>query len=443
MKSKKITYKHIVAILFSAFILFYFVTIGERVVRSSLLGQNLDENIQAEIEYNPGSVKLTDWVKMYPPQEDGNTDSAPEEEITQTSTFDRIKSGYTDTAMDLEERVDYFTSKLLFLRMKFVELNSYFNKFIGNKLISGSDEVIVMGDGNLTYTPYEHDMTASAEHISDFSEYLKERGIDLLYVQAPSKVDPENNYLPNGITDYDNINADSFINMIKKNGVNYLDLRQSMKQQGMDFTESFYKTDHHWKTGTALWASDQIAKKIAEYGIPYSKELLDINNYNEKVYKKYMLGSLGKKVSLAFADPEDFSLYTPKFDTDYTVNYYDYKTTSGSFKDAIVNMDVLKKIDYYNSMVYSSYLYGVFPVVSIENHMADNDKRILLINDSFGNSVAPFLSTQVRHIDKLDLRYFAGGVKAFIEKNKPDIVIVLYYPTTLASNSECFALNFR
>ncbi len=438
MKKKKFTYKNIVAILFSAFILFYFVTICERVVRSAFLGEIVDETYDSGSESSPDESEETDWSKIYPAQDDDDVRTETAVSVQPES----IKSVYTSAVSDIEGKVDYFTSKLLFFRMKFIEFNSYFNKAIGNKLISGSDDVLVMADRNLTYYSSERDMTGAAKSISEFSEFVENSGSQFLYVQAPSKIDPENNYLPNGIKDYDNNNVDHLLDIFKKDGVEYLDLRKAMKQQNMDYTGSFYKTDHHWKTNVGLWAANQIALNLSELGIPYKKELLDINNYNEKVYKKFMFGSLGKKVSLAFAEPEDFSLYTPRFDTDFTVTYYDNTSLSGSFTNAMIDSSVLKKVDYYGSAVYSSYLYGINPIAMIENRKADNDKRVLFINDSFGCTVIPFFATQVRYVDTIDLRYFNGGVKSYIEKNKPDAVVVMYYPTTLSS-AESGALKFR
>lgn len=442
MKKKKITYKHIMAILFSVLIFGYLFTIGERLFRSAVLGEPLVDTVFTD--YETPNDAATDWSTIYPIEEE---ETEPAEETTETEEKSETHKSIKDTVEGIvkyyQTGVNYFTNQLLYLRMDFVELNAKFNKIIGNKLISGSDEVIVMADGNLTYKSYSHDMTKSAENLTEFSEFVSENGGSLLYVQAPSKVDPDNNYLPGGMTDYDNIAADDLLSSLKENGVNTLDLRDSMKQQGMNFTDSFYKTDHHWKTSTGLWATNQIARSLSPCGIPYNEKLLDINNYNQKTYKNIMLGSLGKKVSLAYADPEDFTLITPKFETDFSVNYYNSVTREGSFTDAFIDMSVFNEIDYYNISVYSSYMYGNAPIVNIENKKADNDKRILFIGDSFDHTVVPFLATQVRYVDVIDLRYFDGGVKSLIKQTNPDAVVVMYYPTTLIGSSETSTLRFR
>lgn len=429
MKKKfKISYKSVFAILFSVIVIGFFVTIGERFVRFAVFKQFVDGMLQTETEISDTDVERTDWSKIYPLSEDDKKSEEPEEVPEQPGRIETMLNSYKKLVSDTESGIEYYTSKLLFLRMNFIELNAKFNKLIGMKLISGSDNIVYLADGNLSYYPTDADVTKGAENLTELADFAKKNGAEFLYVQAPSKLDPDNNYLPGGIEDTENESADELLDILDGNGVDYLDLRNSMKQQNMNYTKSFYRTDHHWKAGVALWASRQIAGRLKENGLSCDLSKVDINNYDETVYEDYMLGSLGRQVTLAYTDPEDISIYTPKFKTEFTVDYYDSQKLHGDFKESMLDMSVLEKKDYYNVSTYAAYFYGIDALTHVENNMADNDKRALLICDSFGNSVAPFLSTQVKTLDRMDLRYYNGGVKSFIEKNKPDIVIVLYYP---------------
>ena len=99
-------------------------------------------------------------------------------------------------------------------------------------------------------------------------------------------------------------------------------------------------------------------------------------------------------------------------------------------------MKKVEKIDYYGKTFYGAYIYGNHAVSKFENYLSKNNVRLLLIHDSFGNSVVPFVSLGVKYVDSLDLRYFTGSVRSFVEKNKPDAVIVLYNPNSLRSDGE-------
>lgn len=44
--------------------------------------------------------------------------------------------------------------------------------------------------------------------------------------------------------------------------------------------------------------------------------------------------------------------------------------------------------------------------------------------------MAPFLAMAVAEVDIIDLRYFTGSLRNFIQQHNPDIVIALYSPST-------------
>ena len=52
---------------------------------------------------------------------------------------------------------------------------------------------------------------------------------------------------------------------------------------------------------------------------------------------------------------------------------------------------------------------------------------MLILKDSFGRVVVPFLAMSMKHVKVLDIRYFNGSVKKYIEENKPTAVVVLYH----------------
>ncbi len=436
MKKLNLTGKKVFAILFSLFVVFYFVTVCERFVRSSVLNILIPGALKNETAYSGGqssNSKSTDWELVYPFKEEdleAEQQEALKEKKEEPKKITAVDA-YKNKVDGIKSSVEYYTSKLLFLRMKFIEFNSFFNKTIGMKLFSGSDEIAALSDGSLVYYTEGRDISAGIKNMISLSKYVNNRGEDFLYVQVPSKIDPETSYLPAGIVDYGNETADRMVNALKKENIKCLDLRDCMKKQGMSYTESFYFTDHHWKTGVGMWAANEISKTLASYGIDYKPELLSKDNYTETVYKDFMFGSLGREVTTAFADPEDISIYTPNFETDFEVNYYDHGKCSGDFKDSLLDMSVFEKKDYYNTSAYSSYMHGVSPIVSIENKKADNDKRVLFVADSFCHCVLPYVATQVKYIDKIDLRFFYGSIKRYIDETNPDIVVVMYYPGSL------------
>jgi hypothetical protein len=89
-------------------------------------------------------------------------------------------------------------------------------------------------------------------------------------------------------------------------------------------------------------------------------------------------------------------------------------------------MTQVEECDYYNKNPYAACNYGDQPLIQIENQQASDDHKILIIHDSFCDSVISCLALAEKNVDSLDLRHFTGSVKTYIEESMPEIVIVMY-----------------
>jgi hypothetical protein len=72
------------------------------------------------------------------------------------------------------------------------------------------------------------------------------------------------------------------------------------------------------------------------------------------------------------------------------------------------------------------------------NKLAPNDKKVLLVRDSFACAFTPFLAQSCAQLDTIDMRAFQGTIAQYIVESKPDIVLFLYNTSALPG-----AANFR
>ena len=75
---------------------------------------------------------------------------------------------------------------------------------------------------------------------------------------------------------------------------------------------------------------------------------------------------------------------------------------------------------------YAVYFGGNYGEVDIKVKNPDNDRTLLIVKDSFANSMVPFLMKDYAQIRMIDLRYFKKSVKKYLEENPADEVLVLY-----------------
>ena len=166
------------------------------------------------------------------------------------------------------------------------------------------------------------------------------------------------------------------------------------------------------------------------------------SNFNATVYQRLFLGSLGKKVTRAYAAPDDFTLITPRYATSFRFMVpHRGIVRVGTFRQALIRDRQLAPGDYYNRIPYSAYLGFTSPLLKLINRDQPDGKRLLVVNESFGNVVVPFLALVSRRIDVIDLRHFSGSVHAYIRQFNPDAVVVLYSAESLIPKSAAAARN--
>jgi hypothetical protein len=310
----------------------------------------------------------------------------------------------------------------------FIEWGARYEKTIGWNFLSNN--VFDIGDGYLSELVEKYVAAGNADAVAELYDFLHGLNIDFLYVQAPHKIVPDDPI--SGRRDFSNENADDLLDALSLKRIPYLDLRENIREEGLNHHALFYKTDHHWKAETGLWASRILMDHLnSNYGFNFDLRLVDPQDYHYAVYKDWFLGSLGKKVTLVQTQAENFTLITPKFDTDFSLTIPELNIdTRGDFGIFIDHSRIDVK-DYYNLSPYGAYMYGSRQVIMMHNHLVHDGKKILLIKDSFANVVSPFLSLGTKDLHILDLQHFSGSVRSYIEKNRPDIVIMIYNPSVL------------
>ena len=364
------------------------------------------------------------WQELYPFKEEEAVEVVKEGLLTR----------YSNKVKYVEENISPYLEKWLPGYIPMIQYAKSYEDVIGWNLSVYSDynSVTKLKDGYLTVFSEKQDVSRNVEAIRAFKDFCVENEAEFLYVQSPRKISKYTDTDISGILDFSNQNADDFLAGLDTEKIAYLDFREEIYEAGFAHHELFFRTDHHWKPETGLWATGVLAEELQErYGFSIDTQCLDAEKFDAVVYEDYFLGSRGRRVTLARTEPEDISLLYPKYETSlsFLVPSKGVDVT-GDFS-IMYDMTQLETVDYYNLNPYSAYNYGDPPLVVMQNHKAENDTHILFIKDSFVNTVAPFMAMGVERVDQLDLRYFTGSVEAYIEQTKPDIVIVMYTPSAI------------
>ena len=382
------------------------------------------KNVNLKGTTNDSNVENVDYSKLYPFVE-GNVDEP-------------YRGGYftyNNIVNEIKKSVEDATSSGMFRYNKMVELSYIYNNLIKFNLYSNvGDSKIGIGGNYFSHIYSAKNIDTQVNSIIDFAKYLKENNTSLLYVQAPFKISDETDVSP-VYKDFTSEKTDEFLSRIK-NDIDYIDLRENIKEENLDNLSLFFQTDHHWLPKTGLWATNIISNYLNDkYSMDLNIENLDYDRYNYKTYEKIFLGSVGKAVSLAKAEPEDLVLITPKFETKLHVKMLDLGIDKvGTYEETLIDWSILKNKSYYKISHYLAYMYGDRGLTEIHNELIDNGKKILLVKDSFADVVSPFIALENEYLSIIDLRYFNGSLKSYIKEYNPDIVIIMYNGSMIAAN---------
>lgn len=202
---------------------------------------------------------------------------------------------------------------------------------------------------------------------------------------------------------------------------NYLpDVFATLRLEGANGKYIYYRGDHHLTSLGSYYLYKSLASTLG-FGAYGAKD------FSPSVVKSDFSGSDARKMLVKTNDK--IALFRYKGDGEFVTKNLD---TGETFK-GFYNYDALNSND----------PYGVYPIanagrVSITKKGEKRDS-LLLICDSYGDSLAPFLA---RHfdIDMIDVRYYSGSVKELKEEN--DKILLCFGMDTLASRELLYQLVF-
>lgn len=320
-------------------------------------------------------------------------------------------------------------------KMQFVNLNGLMRRLTGQHEMNG---VVKLDNGYLLTThPRETDeaLQIKADLLAALDSFLDQKGIPMLFAVSPytcGKYDP---CLPAGVTDYGNDNIDRFLDMVDMHGTEYMDFREEIYCDGLDHYDMMYRTDHHWTTQAGFYAYTKLLAWIqAHTQTVIDGKVADLSNYTLTTYHNWHLGSRGQRTGKYFAGMDDFVLITPDFETSISAG-----DVSGTFTEMLIDDEQLQKRDATSRYTYD-YVLGRSNGNYV-NLMAPNDTRVLVVTDSFGKAVNPYLILSFREVRTIiDLHSYELS-RAYIEDYKPDVVILLYYAEYLEGDNRGFSFS--
>ena len=169
----------------------------------------------------------------------------------------------------------------------------------------------------------------------------------------------------------------------------------------------FYRTDHHWTALGAYYGYTAVAEAMGFVPVP-------LDAYPEKPVTEEFYGTEWSNSGFSWVRPDRITAYVEQGKAAVT-NYPQGQAVPAMLYDE----SKLDEIDKY------AYFYGGnTPRLTVETGNAG--PKLLILRDSYMDSLSPFLFPHFSEIQHLDLRYYRTGFREFLSGQDFDAILVCY-----------------
>jgi hypothetical protein len=272
------------------------------------------------------------------------------------------------------------------LRNALVGVNAYATLLSGRQV---SAEVYMDRDGYLVEAPVGFNEAEIDKRLNRIAKLGQAAGREPRLLIVPSTGWIRQDRLPKTLAALYR-DGDVLRRIEETQGVSLVPIADRFQREGQNW---YYRTDHHWTADGAFAAYEAYMRAAGHEPLP-----------RDAFYHHTVRGYVGstRSRSALWLTPADTITIDEPIGCDLTVSFSDGEQTYTS----LFFYEHLNEYDWY-----PLFLDGNHPVTVIENNGAAPDAPVLLmVKDSFGNTLAPLLAPSYKTIVMVDPRYYKQSV---------------------------------
>ena len=185
----------------------------------------------------------------------------------------------------------------------------------------------------------------------------------------------------------------------------------------------YYRTDHHWTSLGAFYGANAILEAMR-------LEPLNLADYEKTTVTENFNGTIFSSSGVRWVKPDPIDTYVTGEGVTVTSNFTGRPEAGSLYVDSY--LAVKDK--------YSYFLGGRQPLCVIETPHTDAPS-VLVIRDSYSDSLAPFLTERFSEVHLFDPRNNMTSIKNYVADNDIDMVLVLYSFSNFMTDQNLFLLG--
>lgn len=342
------------------------------------------------------------WHIILPDRDKSETENRTLAQLPEFSWTALVDGSYTEA---VEE---YFADQFP-LRDQWMVLKARSEQLLGKREFN---DVYLCGDTLISKveTPAEGLVEKNLSYI----ERLKEKAdANVILGLIPSAAEIWKDKLPAGATSWDQTE------LLAQSEIDFQSVLAEHAGESI-----FYRTDHHWTTLGAFYGANTLLESLG-------KESLKQKDFTVETASDSFYGTLYSQSGVHWITPDPLEFWVSEDGLQVT-SWRTGKEEASALYDRSY-LDVKDK--------YSAFLGGNQPLCVIKNENVTDGSKLLVVRDSYADSMAPFLAQRFSEVHLVDLRYYRYPVSAYAAENGISDIAVIYSAQNFISDANLVLLT--
>ena len=292
---------------------------------------------------------------------------------------------------------------------------AYLEKAVGKQENNG---VYFCDDSTLITRFEEPDQKRLANNIGYVNTFADKAGVPVTFGLIPTQASVWADKLPQGAPNYDQkLVMQQAAQSVSPRFVDLSAALTSHKDEPI-----FYRTDHHWTSLGAYYGYVGLAEALGYTPVP-------LEQYTKTTVSTEFYGTVFSSSGVRWVKPDEMDTYVPEDGITVVSHTYDSKGNPVEEPRQLYDKSYLSKKD-----KYSMFLGGQQSLGVVKTGNPDKPK-LLLIRDSYSDSLVPFLTAHFSEIHLMDFRYCKLSPSQYIAENGINQALVLYSVPNFVSDA--------
>ena len=323
-------------------------------------------------------------------------------------------------------------------------------KLENNNIIYGEDDYLfeklqIIPEPNASAGSNVANMKQIERNWRFMNEFFQMYDLPVTFALAPNSYAVMTDKLPFGtdLPDQESMIPEIYNSFTEDDDLTFINFLPSLKEHQDEYI--YYRTDHHWTTLGAYYAYVEYCNEKGLEPISLGElQANDVHDFYGTYYNKCKKPGQDSDIITWYDVPLETFQFTGDVNDENMLEQAEVTEWNGI---PMLSVDGMYQLDQFDTRdKYAAFTWGNNGLTQIvtghNNDPKEEPTRLLLIKDSYANSMVPYLTYNYDEIWIMDLRSTPMNMSQILAENEFDDVFVMYNFSTFLTDTDIARLRF-